>query len=680
MIPTSLRQRLPGIAFVLAIAAVFLMLKARNSGLYPMVFADEWLYSQASRLQPLGESILPSYLYLALYRLTSACGSGFLDCARMLNTLMFVASAPFIYLVARPVTGRVAAAVVAIASLLAPVNSVTVYFMPEAMYFFGFWFMSWVLLRENAKLDWKLGLLTGAVLGLLALVKVHALFLLPAAGAWLLWRGWREGAWQQGLLVAVLLGVSALLVKTAVAYALAGPAGLDLLGSFYGKHAHNTGGGLAQRLGALVRSLYGHLMALGLLFGVPMLAVVAAAVSGKARHALQAPGRSLFVYLALALGATLAMTAAYTSSIADAGPQEGLRLHMRYYDFVFPLLLIAAASQGQAAPEGWLRRLAIALPAGLLMQWAAVKLPFYASGFVDSPELVALANKPEDVQWLLYAQWAAMALWVLQAQIGRWVFVLLVLPFMAWNGSMAVHDILLRAASAPNAYDKAGLYVRQALGPRERAALAIAGDDQAGLNRAQFHADSGSATAIVLQPGDPLDAKLVPAQRQWLLVVGQHALPQQLRADVSNPDFALVRLPPPPRPLYSVSFNKPLEGGPVTDIAGLAGIEYWGRWSDGNRVSLHFAKPLPRRLVVTLKARAYGPNAGKDFRIGAGDASDTFRLTSAEQEVVLRLATDGAQKTLTIDVPAATVPPDAGGRDPRALGIGMLTMEIAEQQ
>lgn len=672
-------------ALALALLLVWLVLAGRNHGLYPLVFADEWSYSRAARLEPLAQSIVPSYLYLKLFGVTNACGSGFLDCARLLNALLFVAAAPFIYLVARRVVGQPAAALVALASVLAPVNSHTAYFMPESTYFLGFWIVSWLLLSWQGKPGARLGLAAGALLGLLALVKVHALFLLPAAGAFLLWRGWREGSWRGGLLAAVLLGASALAVKTALGYLLAGPAGLGLLGSFYGKHASNSGTSLAHLLAPLARSLYGHAMALGLLFALPMLAALALLASPQARAratATSAATPALLAYTALMLGAALFMTGAFTASIADGGPGEALRLHMRYYDFVFPLLLMLGAAVGEAAPAAWWKRLLLALPCAFLLWWAQSKLPFYKSGFVDSPELGALLNVayPDDTRILVQLQWMAMACWVAWPLLGRMAFLCVVVPFATVAASTNIGQILGQAA-LPNAYDKAGLYARNTLDAADRAGLVIAGDDLAGLSRTQFHADSPTSATIALQPGEALDAALLPVRRPYLLVVGRHALPPGADVVGRGTDFALLKMGRAPATLHKVAFADPLQSGVLAGATGLADAEAWGSWSNAKRVTLRFARPLPRQLALFINGRAFGPNAGKDFVLAVGGAARSFRLPATEQEIFIELPTDGQQHELTIDVPAPTTPLEIGaGNDRRALGIALISLEIAEKQ
>jgi phosphoglycerol transferase len=54
-----------------------------------------------------------------------------------------------------------------------------------------------------------------------------------------------------------------------------------------------------------------------------------------------------------------------------------------------------------------------------------------------------------------------------------------------------------------------------------------------------------------------------------------------------------------------------------------------------------------------------------------------FRLAATQQEVRLRFDTDGAQRTLTIDVPRPISPAELGQpNDARKLGIGISEIEI----
>jgi phosphoglycerol transferase len=689
--PTQ-RQAAANYGLPLALLTVLLYLILRNTGAYPVVFADEWLYSKFARLQPLSDSLVPSYLYLKLFGQTNACGEGFLQCARVLNAVLFVAAAPFIYLVARPLTGRLAAGAIAVLALLSPISSYTAYFMPEAMYYFGFWVLTYTLLRSGAlRPQWRAtlayGLLGGVLLGLLCLVKVHALFLLPALCLFIVYARFsasRKDWLVPGLAAAVLAAVAALAVKTALAWLLAGPVGLNLFGSFYGGHVNNSGHGLGRLLAPFLRNFQGHAMALLVLFGFPILMIASAAASGAVRTALGRHGRALLLYTFLMLGCALGMTVAYTASIADAGPNEIIRLHLRYYDFTFPLLMIAGvAVAGHGARASLRTRAMLAAPLALLVALAArFLLPAYLTSPIDSPELFSLAGKSPLPLYLMAALTLALiALWVAQPRRAAPLYLMVLLPLAALAGE-AVNVTMLQRLQQPSVYDKAGRFAHSFLDAADRDALSIAGADLAGMMRAQFHVDSAHSTTIELQPGAPFELTQTPARQRWLLVVGPHRLPPELTPLVATNEYALVRLNQGSRRLFEIPMSQPLANGALESTTGLADAEPWGVWSNADVVTLRFAKPLPPHLAVLINGRAFGPNAGLPFTLHAGDDKGegaTFRLPANPQEVFLRLETDGQQRELRIRVPRPTTPLEVGaGNDQRRLGIGLISVEIGE--
>jgi phosphoglycerol transferase len=122
----------------------------------------------------------PSYIYLAIFRITTWCGDGYLNCARIINVIFFIGSIPLIYLVARTVTSAYLAVFIALLTGLGPINSYTAYFMHESMYFFMFWVVSFVILKGGIEISNVILFVIGILLGIMTLIKVHALFLIPA--------------------------------------------------------------------------------------------------------------------------------------------------------------------------------------------------------------------------------------------------------------------------------------------------------------------------------------------------------------------------------------------------------------------------------------------------------------------------------------------------------------------
>jgi len=381
------------------------------------------------------------------------------------------------------------------------------------------------------------------------------------------------------------------------------------------------------------------------------------------------------------LGCALGMTVLYTASIADAGPNEIIRLHLRYYDFAFPLLMIAGvAVAGHGARASLRLRAALAVPLALLLAAAAARLlPAFLTSAIDSPELFSLtARGPLPLYAMAALTLALIALWVLQPRRGAPLYLLVLLPLAALAGE-AVNVALLHRLRQPSDYDSAGRFARTFLDAEARARLSIAGSDLGGLARAQFQVDSAQAATIELQPNAPFDLTQTPARQRWLLVVGPHRLPPELPPLVATREYALVPLSQGSRSLFQIAMAQPLAGGALEGVTGLADAEPWGVWSNADSVTLRFARPLPPHLTVLLNGRAFGPNAGLPFTLQAGGASTSFRLPSNPQEVFLRLETDGQQRELRIAVPRPTTPQEIGaGNDLRRLGIGLISLEIGE--
>lgn len=664
----------------LALAVVAAWQLARSAGLYPAIFADEMLYSAYARLTPLAEAAIPSYLYLGLYGYTSAFGAAFLDGARLFNTTFLVGAAPFLYLLARRYVDRPLAVLVALLSVAAPFNCFTAYFMPETMYFFAFCVFSWATLRETGSHWAAHALLTGALLGLMTMVKVHALFLVPALVLFHVWRNWTEAPLAARAAAAGLLaGAAALAVKFGLGYAFGGRNGLHLFGSFYGLLVHDTARhALLPMLAPGWVSLRGHVMALAVAFGVPMAMLALALASRKARAQAGVALTNLHAYTILMLGAVVAMTVAYTASIASYGPQEGLRLHQRYYDFAFPLLYLVAAAGIRQARPGAARRLAWAVAAciGAAALLALVKLPTYELVMIDTPEIASLFRHRVFALLAGAAGVLALVLWARGAQGGARLYLFLLAPLLAAQGAIEVvrYQVPMRT---PSSFDLAGQYARAHVPAAERDDIMVAGTKLGDLMRTKYHIDARGPALFEMAEGAPFDINYLPVRKKWLLVVGPHALPPALKPVARTEDFALVRIGPVHRPIGAEAFSGEPGESLIAGVAGLSWVEWWGRWSDAKEVQVRFHRKLPAHMSVVLTAQAFGPNAGQEFIARVGTAERRFRLGGASAELFLTFETDGQQDTLHITVPQPTAPSAATSPgDHRTLGIGLHQLEL----
>ena len=678
-----LRERQWGLLLALGVGAGLGYLLARNAGLPPFIFGDELIYSTFARLIPLADASVPSYLYLWLASASSACGTGFLDCMRVANALLFAAAAPLIYLCARKVCGKPAAVAVALASLLAPANTYTAYFMPEAPYYFCFTLLAWTTLTHLHGAWLRFALITGVLLGLMSLIKVHALFLLPAQCLFVL----IALGWRRGLRAAASTAIVALAVRLALGYLLAGDAALKPFGAMYGAHAEGSSLHLLALLPGALANLRGHLMGLALMFTFPFVLLCYALLRARAEQQPRAISE-LQLYAVLMLAAPMAMAVAYTATIYSI---EGFRVHMRYYDFAFPLLFIvgAAAATGTPGKPGTpgtprsrpSRMLAGALAAAgaAALLYAAAKLQAdFKVSYVDAAELATLLLSNRWLHALLALELFILAAWVVNVRLAAGLFVFVMLPFFALQTELSARSYFAQGAK-PTIYDDAGRFVRSYLSQAERAQLTIAGDGYTNLFRAKFHADVHSIKLIDMPEGAAFTPQMAPSTGRWLLVVGAHPIPAQYKPSAEGPGYKLVRLNGQPRRLWQLNLS-----GAQPDLSmaermdGFGISEQWGRWSLGQTVTIRFAKPLPRELVLTMTARAFGPNAGLPFIMRVGAQETTFTLDPGPRDVTLRFVTDGAQRDVTIVVPQPVSPHSLGGsNDRRTLGIGVNNIGVA---
>jgi phosphoglycerol transferase len=669
-------------AMLAALAFALVWLLYRNYGLNPTIFADEWYYSKMSRLSELKEAIVPSYLYLWMFKASNACGAGYLECARIGNVLLFVGAAPFVYLVARQFAGKAPSFLVALFAMLAPLNVFTAYFMPEATYYFGFCVLSWVALTRT---NWGWGpyaLATGAILGLMSLIKVHALFLVPALCLFLLYARWqRGGRWlAAGLLSMVLAGLTVLGVKFGLGYLLAGDAGLSLLGPFYQGGANAAGGRSPLTLlpPAFINGR-GHLMALAILLGLPLAMLAYGLFARVFRHRSDRLNL-LHVYALLMLGAAVGMTVMFTATLAQPGSPEGLRLHLRYYSFAFPLLwVVAAAAIGKAADQArpalrWIVALLLLAVLGI----AIVKLPGYSLNAVDGPEIYAVKVRDIPGKILVALEMLALLMWALGRRNAAAMFMYVTLPLLLVAG-ISTTTRWLRIQVPQNTADKAGEFARRYVPPAEHGQIIIAGSDLGQIMRAQFHIDNKDTVPLEVPEGAPIAPYQLPVRNKWLLVLGKHPLPDGIKPVAATADYTLVQFKNTNRRVGVTKFSEPLGAGLITRAEGLSVVEPWGRWSDAKQVVLHFSQPLPRRLNLILAARAYDDNANLPFTIHVGGKSETFRLGWTTQEIGLHFETDGTVRSLAIDVPHPVSPAEAGHPgDPRKLGIGIVELEVGD--
>jgi phosphoglycerol transferase len=684
----TLRQHPFAAGLLPLLLACFVYLFFRNSGVYPIIFVDEWNYALYARLQPLQEAIVPSYLYFLLYGSTNYCGDGWLECNRLLNELLYVGAAPFIYLLARRVATPLLAGLAAVAAVLAPANALTAYFMPEAAYFFAFWLVCWTAMWTFDQPGWGRAALLGAVLGLAAMVKAHGIFLLPGAATFMLFLAWSGPAGgaarlRQAVLLVPALGVAFGVVRFGLGYALAGGNGLYLMGKVYAEQAKYVGqqhAPFAQLAWLTLNNLRGQLMMLAILFGVPLAAMATQLVALRDPAQRRQPQQALAVLCLLMLGSAIGVTVLFTASITGLGVGEtAARIHTRYYHFALPLLVLCAAGALQDAarrPALWLRVVLGALLLVLVAHGWKDMLRLFTPSITDSPELRTLSSDPQVFAGLAALAALCIACWTAWPGTGARAFLYGFLPLSTLALALSTGQ-LVRLSIHPDDYSKAGQFVRHYLHAGQANQLTIVADDIGGMWRTKFFMQSMGADFLQTPPGAPVAWDKLAPGKTWALVIGAYKLPGDAIVVAKKDNFALIQTGIRPVAGEVIRFNGALPANFIQRVDGLAGAEAWGTWTDGPGARIQFGRPLPARFKVQLSARAYGPNIGKDFVLKIGTQQQAFRAGEQSTSLELEFAPEGEADTIEFLVPAPASPQSLGkGADMRQLGLGLETMKV----
>jgi phosphoglycerol transferase len=683
------------------VGIVFMALLFRNTGLYPIVFGDEFTYSQLSRLLPFSEAYRPNYLYYAVYGTTNICGDGFLECARILNVLFFVAAAPFIYLTGKRLCSKETALFVTLLALLGPFNSYTAYFMPESFYFFSFWLITWFLLGLNYTSDLKSWCFTGILLGLSALIKPHALFLLPTMVAYVFYISRRnEDKWlQQALLKATVLVVFTLLVKLLIGYLLAGHAGITIFGSSYSSMASSTTSDFQRYLDIFELSVgivNGHILAISLMFGVPFAFATYVVINSLTSKVEVGIHQKVSFYTFAVLINLILVTGLFTASVAGSAQYETLeRIHMRYYNFSLPLLIILAASQlSFESTVGKLRwRAVIAFPIGVAILYAAYTyLVPYTPYFVDAPELRGFTFNSTVFYVLSGISFISLVLWVYRAPIGGKIFLYFFMPLTISFSTFYVNQELRDSALVPDLSYKAGSFTKQFLSKEELSKLMVVGSEPAGLLKTLYYIDNLKVSFEIIPNKGSYDFyKLPPVGKEWVLILGKASLLDNIFFQVPMNGFTLVRAVADNTSdlkksswaslsSSTIDFTKFTWPGVISNTEGLSSTEAWGTHSSSDTVILKFSKPLPEKFSIQLIATAFGPNVGKEFVARVGDSEVKFTLDASlniSQGRLLVFNNPKRASTFEIDIPLPTSPKELGmSSDERRLGISLTELRI----
>jgi len=412
------------------------------------------------------------------------------------------------------------------------------------------------------------------------------------------------------------------------------------------------------------------------MFGLPTSFVIYALSNSVAAKSETKTDEKISFYTIAVLVSLILVVGLFTASAGNSGPYESVtRLHMRYYNFALPLLLMMAASQLSPEADVGIRkwRALVAFPIAAAILYAIfTRMSPYTPTFVDSPELRGFTSKSAVFYFLSVISFLSLALWVYSARAGAKVFVYLFMPLaVAFSTVYVSRELRLRLV--PDVYDKAGIFTKQSLSNEDISKTVVVGSGAAPLLRSLFYLDSPKAIFHELSYGAAVDPSKLAPGTQWILVIGDHPLPQNLFCQLPADGFRLVRV----NETKIVDFRKSTWPCVISSAQGLYSAEPWGTWSSSDVVTFEFSSPLPEHFRVHLTASAFAKNVGKEFVAHVGDHAVRFTLSALLEGRVLEFNNPKKASIVRIDIPSPVSPKELGmSGDERRLGIAFVMLRI----
>ncbi len=386
----------------------------------------------------------------------------------------------------------------------------------------------------------------------------------------------------------------------------------------------------------------------------------------------------------LILAALLVMTVKYTADVSSSGPYESLeRLHGRYYSFVLPLFLVAAAGAMSAVREQHARSTLRVLAVGAVLVVSAIAIARYVTpqGTADFPEAFDLTSAP----WLL---WAALAGNLAAAAVA------LRHPTRAWHAYL-VCFALVSAVTRPHIWqehrtlpavdeDRAGQLMRVMLAQDERDAVMIFGKQvDARPFRLAFYLMSRAKFAITGE-ANRIDCAAIPASALVVAMLDPVDLECDFMRTASVGAVTMFRRGRP------ASGDDLLGGDPrglevwltrahrdAYSTWGFHGAETWGSWTAATNAGVILPRAVTGCIDVVVKGHAFGPNVGRRITTRLGEEEATLDFAAVDETVTARYRLKQPVQAIEFSGMSPRSPVEAGvSQDARRLGLGLVAIGV----
>lgn len=493
----------------------------------PSIMGDEYVYTSAAKHLPFAEQYFSNYIFSWVMSATNMCGTDFYVCTKSINSVFYALAILFTFLIAARFLSFGWSVFVASVTALSPIAIPVSYFMPEIMYFAAMTGVVLVALWVADKGKWQLWSLVGVSLGLAALVKPHAIFMLPAFTVFALVVSYKlaAGSWLAGIRAAAstILGFS--VAKFGLGFLFAGTEGLKLFGG-YGSPVdaltsvvENQAPTVSQEAGTQATGLellasvsFGHLamhLAVVLMIaGLPLLLSLRVLLSVAKKPEPVGPVSSLFILVGLITFSIIAVVAVFEAYVTVGGDDHSDRLILRYYEFLIPQFIV----MGLLLPRFTDSKLVWRIVQGSTVVIAALFFSIFYPGnfdqqYADSSTLPGLAASGGLFIAVAVTIAAAILYWIFTPEEGNVLIGRFIIPLFLIVALVMSQSKLIEINGTQAYFDQAGWASRDALKDVPGDRIIVIGQTRTEVFTVKFWIDEPNIKDLLVLEGSvvPLD-------------------------------------------------------------------------------------------------------------------------------------------------------------------------------
>jgi phosphoglycerol transferase len=636
---------------------------------YPLIFGDEGIFliraKYAGRPYMLAGNELaawvPNSLYLWLNHSIFFLGANYAIGARLINVLFLVVSLMVLYAIAALFVSSRKAALAAVAVGVGPMSIYTAFVMPETMFLCAFLCLAFVLIRHIGDRPIYAGFLSGITLGAASLIKPHGLMLIPIVLLVLLALKLSVREWCRWTTCAAAAGIalgSAFATIGILNYLISGKFGFSL-GPAYSMVVNRSTA--ASSIASILYVIAGHVALVLSLYALPMLVVLmtlcrGVVATGSLPERIQL--KALLIFTVLAGFVLLITTSKFTVSVVGLSPYEQLnRVHVRYYFFVLPLLLVLflAVYERLDWTKMWVRKIFVGGCIGMCAFTAFCILVLdrrYSLYFPDFPDGFWFNTNSNIGRLVILAGTCGMLLAYAWRTMSPTVF-LCTFGFVSLAGNYYISRFVIQPATIT---DRAAAVFEKIIG-RERLDAGTVFDTEPGdgeVYRLLFDLPAAYDLKVVTNP-DPIAADKLPDQQEWALVTSAREVKFPYAESLIFGRYHLYLRIAQPGMTSEARQTELAPGDPFLtgacvggQLIGFQAPESWGVWSAEDPAKILLPREVRGRFHLVLVSNVLGKerqslqvqmdNSVKTIVLGAEPTTSQldFDLPTPTQNIVLR--------------------------------------------